>query len=149
MAAKLTVQKPWSSGEADRLRRMLAKGHSAGAVARVLGRTRQSVLGYLQRHPELRPTDLANNWSTENGRKRERGPDKAPRMSKSAPAPELPPVRYASLTASLFGDPPIGRSALDRKRAQETAVTEARGIWGKLTSDNKELRKRSLARWGA
>jgi len=31
---------------------------------------------------------------------------------------EIPPApRYASRTAMMFGDPPIGRSALDQKRA--------------------------------
>lgn len=29
----------------------------------------------------------------------------------------LPPARYASRTAMMFGDPPLGRSALDQKRA--------------------------------
>jgi hypothetical protein len=34
-----------------------------------------------------------------------------------------------SLTAAFFGDPPPGRSALDRRRAEQERIARQRDIW--------------------
>jgi hypothetical protein len=40
-------------------------------------------------------------------------------IAEDANAFRLPPAKYASRTAMFFGDPPIGRSALDQRQAQQ------------------------------
>lgn len=95
----------WTKAEIEKLKAMCAAGYTYVAAAQELGRTKDSI------HGKARNMGLVFAKAAPGVR-----PGKP---STPAPEPILPAVpRYRSFTAALFGDPPIGRSALDQKRRQ-------------------------------
>lgn len=82
----------WTEDEIATLVRMKSTGADVATIAKHLGRTYQST------------ANKASSYVSVTVAKE--------------PAPERPPApRYASRMAIMMGDPPIGRSALDQKRA--------------------------------
>ena len=103
----------WTASEEHRLRNLVAEGKTAREAGEALGR-----------HPEVvRRKAMAMGLRLTLGRAGQR--EKAPQVEPKATITiEVP--RYSSRTAMMFGDPPIGRSALDQKISSEQARAEAR-----------------------
>jgi hypothetical protein len=88
-------RKFWSEEEWAHLQRLRAQGESWSAIDEALGR---------------KPSTSRAKWENERGKERARAKSEA-RTVRPAPA------EHQSLTASFFGDPLPGRSALDRRQS--------------------------------
>lgn len=92
----------WTPEQTETVHRMAQNGATAAEIAAVVGKSREAV----RQKADYEGVAL---------RTRPRREIEAP-----PPAPKrvvIPTVRYPSRMAMMFGDPPIGRSALDQKRA--------------------------------
>ncbi len=87
------ARRPWTDAETAILTRMRADGRQVSEIAAVLGRSIPAVSSKTSDQPRL-------------------GTDDAP-----APAPSIRicSTRAEYVTATLLGDPPAGRSALDQR----------------------------------
>jgi len=94
----------WTLDEEAMLRRLAAEGKTAREAGEALGRATEGVRAKGER--------MGLTFASGRGRNH---PIAAP-VKEVDPAP-VPNPRYSSRTAMIFGDPPIGRSALDQKRA--------------------------------
>ncbi len=93
-----TKQGYWGEDEFDTLLLMVSRGEDPTAIAKALGRSRQSILS------KMYAEGMSQNRST--------GGKGEVEAVKHLVAPR--PV-YTSLTAAMMGDPPLGRSALDQR----------------------------------
>lgn len=92
----------WTMAEEDQVRELVAAGATASEAAKRLKRGMEAVRG------------KAANMGLKFASGRKGRPSEADIREKEdfiRPAP----ARYASRTAMIFGDPPIGRSALDQR----------------------------------
>lgn len=94
----------WTLEEEAKLRRLVGEGKTAREAGEALRRPTEGVRAKGER--------MGLTFASGLGRTQ---PLRSP-VKSDEPPPGAPP-RYSSLTALMFGDPPVGRSALDQKRA--------------------------------
>jgi hypothetical protein len=98
----------WTLDEEALLRRLASEGNTAREAGDAFGRATEGVRSKGER--------LGLTFASGRGRTHA---VVAP-VKEALPTP-LPNPRYSSRTAMIFGDPPIGRSALDQKLQQQGA----------------------------
>lgn len=92
----------WTLAEEDQVRELVAAGTTASEAAKRLKRGMEAVRGKV--------ANMGLKFAPgHRGRTSEAHAREAADFIRPAPA------RYASRTAMIFGDPPIGRSALDQR----------------------------------
>lgn len=94
----------WTAEEVNKLRDCAARNLTPTQTAEVVGRSAAACLG--------KAATLELSLAKESRLRRCNREVEETLQAAIPPAP-----RYASRTAMIFGDPPIGRSALDQKRA--------------------------------
>lgn len=107
----------FSEHEMATVRNCCAKGMTVSETAALLGRNIESVRSLASR------LEIKFTVGARSGRPRIAAPSEAG-ANAGANAIRLPPARYASRTSMIFGDPPIGRSALDQKRQSRDMAGE-------------------------
>jgi len=100
-------RKLFTTDEINLIRECCDKGMTCKESSELLGRPVESLRSLMPR------LGLKFKTATNAGRKA------VEVIAQDANAFRLPPAKYASRTAMFFGDPPIGRSALDQKQARQ------------------------------
>jgi hypothetical protein len=99
--------KRFTTDEINLIRECCIKGMTCKETGELLGRPVESLRSLMPR------LGLKFKTASNAGRKA------VEVFAEDANAFRLPPAKYASRTAMFFGDPPIGRSALDQRQAQQ------------------------------
>jgi hypothetical protein len=135
------VKKPkqWTEEETSTLRQMKADGYTNTQIGFHLGKLRANVADrwrWLNMTAEAREQKQRASNEARRQRNTERGHAPSIRIRYTVAAPEAPPdilvereKRQAAprtLTAILFGDPPTGFSALDRKSVTPATPSQVR-----------------------
>lgn len=83
----LKVTPRWSPTDVEAVRLGLANNHSAAMIARVVGKSRNSVIGYIYRHFRLHPKRETKEkiMAKARAKRKELGLDKVTRLPKTVP----------------------------------------------------------------
>lgn len=96
----------WTTSEEVHLRELVAAGKTAKEAGKALGRHMETA--------RRKAITMGLTFARDTGERQKAAPEQEPKVP-----PVREPVRYSSRMAMMMGDPPIGRSALDKLNSTE------------------------------